>query len=215
LIKTLGAYQKMILGLLAEIREQRDQNLRLATHDHLTGLPTPRLFEDRLEMAVNKALRAGSGIALLFVDLDGFKAINDTFGHAAGDSVLREVAARLSNVVRNTDTVARIGGDEFALLLTEQADRDSAAVVAGRLLEAIRAPVLLDQEELQVDASIGISLYPDHAMDIPTLRDAADRAMYRVKGPGRRGFAFADSLSLQREEALPACLDGPVLTNPS
>ncbi|HVS64836.1 MAG TPA: diguanylate cyclase [Thermoanaerobaculia bacterium] len=191
-VKTLGSYQERILDLLAELEEQRDKSLRLATYDHLSGLPTLRLFDARLDRAVSDALRAGEPVALLYVDLDDFKAINDSFGHSAGDRVLKEVAARMAKITRHADTVARIGGDEFGVIVTDAGNRESVASVASRILSAVRAPMLVDEAELVVDASIGIAFCPEHACDAPSLRHAADQAMYRVKHPGNHGYAFAD-----------------------
>ncbi len=162
----------------------------LARSDALTGLANRLRFDERLREALYAAGRNHRRLALLFIDLDGFKEINDKFGHAAGDLMLQEVGARLRDTVRGGDTVARIGGDEFAVLL---ADIHRDAVVAGlceRLLGKISAPVKLDHVERSIGASIGVSLYPDHGSSSAALIQAADHAMYQVKKSGKNAVRF-------------------------
>ncbi len=171
--------------------EQDGLGKRLAhqsQHDELTGLPNRRLFEDRLQQGLAVAARHGTGLALLFVDLDAFKRINDTLGHDVGDLLLREVASRLDGMVRTTDTVARMGGDEFMVILTDIATPIGATHVAQQILDLLRLPFEVSGHELHVSASIGISLYPQDALDASRLQRHADLAMYRVKGSGRDGF---------------------------
>ncbi len=166
----------------------------LARHDSLTQLANRRRFEETL-----RALLAEHGrgepqrLALLFMDLDGFKAINDSQGHAAGDELLRMVAKRLQRLVRHSDLVARIGGDEFGILLADAKDRASVLQLAERLLESIRAPARFNGVDCAVSASIGVALFPNHALDAEGLLQAADEAMYAVKRAGKSGIRFADS----------------------
>jgi diguanylate cyclase (GGDEF)-like protein len=151
-----------------------------AMHDPLTALPNRLLFQDRLDQAIRLATRNNSHLAVLLLDLDGFKAVNDTFGHACGDLVLQALGARLAVAVRASDTVARIGGDEFALLMPA-GDRDGAGRVAAAILEGFREPFALQEVVVSVGASIGIALYPEHASDGASLLRMADAAMYRAK----------------------------------
>ena len=178
---------------LAEVNAQRNELERLATHDHLTGLLTMRLADDRLQVACSGARRSNAKVALLFIDLDGFKAINDQFGHEVGDEVLKMVASRLRENVRAEDTAARIGGDEFVLVLGNLPDPGAAAQVAENIGLALARPIDIDGRSMQVGASIGIAIFPDHSSDLANLRRMADRAMYRVKNAGKGCYAFFDS----------------------
>jgi len=173
-------------GLEAERRRYE----RLASHDALTGLPNRRLFQDRLEQTVARAHRRKAGVALLYLDLDGFKDVNDTLGHDVGDELLAAVAKRLVDHVRAEDTVARLGGDEFGVILSDVAQREDAGLVAAKLGEAIDAPFSLRGRNVLVGVSIGIALYPDDARLSDGLMKAADVAMYRVKQQGKGSFAF-------------------------
>ncbi|MDP1718344.1 MAG: GGDEF domain-containing protein, partial [Burkholderiales bacterium] len=160
-------------------------------HDSLTGLPNRILFKDRLEQALAVSQRQGDNlVAVMFLDLDRFKIINDSLGHDVGDELLKEVARRLRGAVREVDTVARLGGDEFTVMLPEIADPKSAELVAAKILAAARQPFRLCDRDLFVTASIGISLYPANAKDADTLMKQADTAMYCVKSQGRAGFRF-------------------------
>lgn len=188
--QAVSAYQQTILALLQQTQAQRDQIEQLATHDALTGLPTVRLAHDRLQMALHASRRSGHGLALLFVDLDGFKAVNDRHGHAAGDAVLCAVATRLSQLIRASDTAARIGGDEFLLILAELPAPVAAMQIAQRVVEMLAQPIDFHGQALQVGASVGIALYPEHGEDAETLRAAADAAMYAVKRSGKHGVAL-------------------------
>ena len=162
----------------------------LAHHDALTGLPNRLLFRDRLQSAVALSRRNHWLLAVLFVDLDGFKAINDTLGHDIGDRLLQEAARRLQKSVRDCDTVCRMGGDEFALVLPELGDMHEAAQVPQRIVESLRAPVLIDEHQLRVTASIGISLFPVDADEPDVLIRYADVAMYHAKKLGRNNYQF-------------------------
>lgn len=180
----------VILRLLREgdIREARIH--ALSFRDALTGLPSLRLAQDRLEMVIGQARRQGNKAGLMFIDLDGFKDINDEYGHDAGDQVLKEVGNRIQQTIRAVDTAARIGGDELLVILGDLANEDAAREVATKLMAAVRQPVDWNGKQLHVGCSMGISLYPDDALDAQSLRIKADTAMYRVKRTGKNGFAF-------------------------
>lgn len=179
-----------------EIEKQRLNNEvrrvgELAHSDPLTGLANRLLFEQRLREALYSASTQNLRLALLFIDLDGFKAVNDDLGHAAGDEVLKAVAARLRDAVRDGDTVARFGGDEFAVLLTDIRQDASVEALGRRLLTAIARSIPIANQQRQVGASIGVSLYPDHGDNGALLMERADQAMYAVKRGGKNGIRFA------------------------
>lgn len=152
-----------------------------ARYDELTGLPNRRLFQDRILSAIARCRRGQSRGALLFIDLDDFKLVNDVHGHMAGDQLLQAIARRITSCVREADTVARIGGDEFVALLENVADREQADVVAGKIQQVISMPLVLDGCTLRPHASIGIALYPEHGEVIDQLMRHADQAMYACK----------------------------------
>lgn len=162
----------------------------LALYDPLTGLPNRRLFEDRLEQAVKLARRRQNLVAVLFLDLDHFKQVNDTQGHPVGDQLLCAVAQRLQGCVREADTVARRGGDEFIVLLTDVADAHAAAQVAQKILTALQAPFLIEAHSLQISASLGISLGTQEAATGQLSIAHADHALYEVKQQGRGHYRF-------------------------
>ncbi|MEP7157644.1 MAG: GGDEF domain-containing protein [Betaproteobacteria bacterium] len=180
----------------AAVAEQEEASRQAALHDPLTGLANRLLFQDRLEHGMAHALRHGWSLAVMFIDLDAFKEINDKHGHDAGDRVLETVAARLIKNTRADDTISRYGGDEFLYLLMEAHDRQSVREVAEKLISAIRAPCQLGVEGCTlspcVSASIGIALYPADGGTVDSLIRGADAAMYRAK-LGRTGFAFASA----------------------
>lgn len=183
--------------------------------DPLTQLPNRLLLRDRLNQAMATAKRKGTRLALLFVDLDDFKSINDTLGHAIGDAVLQQVAQRLSGALREADTVSRHGGDEFLLLLGEVSQRADVALVAGHVQQALGAPCHVNGRELRLTVSIGISLYPDDGDDATTLINHADAAMYRAKHRGRGGHAFHGEAPTDRAApAAPAALPPPMPPTP-
>ncbi len=161
-----------------------------ANYDALTGLPNRNLFYERAQHALVKARREGKLVAFLFLDLDGFKAINDNHGHAAGDQLLSHAARRLIRHVRESDTVARLGGDEFLILLEGLAIPEHAAVVAQQIIEAMAEPITVDGREVGVTSSIGIALYPLHGDDVNTLLVHSDHAMYKAKSAGKNAFRF-------------------------
>ncbi len=186
--------EEHLVCVIDDITERkRDHELvrHMATHDELTDLPTLRLFRDRLSMAMGLSRRNRSFAAVMFLDLDGFKAVNDGHGHDAGDAVLREVARRLRSVVRETDTVARGGGDEFLLVLADLHDPACAAEAARKILRALSRPYEYGGSALSVGASIGISLFPRDGEDQDRLVRLADEAMYRTKAAGKNGYRFA------------------------
>ncbi len=162
----------------------------IAFRDSLTGLTNRALLEDRLTQEIRHAERGGRIFAVLFIDLDSFKPVNDAYGHRSGDFMLTVLADRLVGAVRGTDTVARVGGDEFVVILSELADPRDAAALCEKIRDAIAQPVVLPQGEVAVSCSIGISLYPDHGTDTITLLENADAAMYAAKAENRHGYRF-------------------------
>jgi diguanylate cyclase (GGDEF)-like protein/PAS domain S-box-containing protein len=162
----------------------------LAYHDHLTALPNRRLLQDRVDVAMTSAARYHSKLALLFIDLDHFKVINDTLGHEYGDQLLKAAARRLSECIREHDTVSRTGGDEFVILLNEIRGADDVVVVAQKILEKLSQPYQIKNSDLHSTPSIGISLYPDDGENFETLMKHADTAMYHAKERGRAGYHF-------------------------
>jgi diguanylate cyclase (GGDEF)-like protein/PAS domain S-box-containing protein len=161
-----------------------------AQHDVLTGLPNRLLLNDRIDQAIILARAAAMQMAVLFLDLDGFKYINDSLGHSIGDKLLQSIAVRLVNCVRNTDTVSRQGGDEFVVLLSEVKQPHAAAAIAAKILKEIAKPHSIDRHELHVTASIGVSAYPEDGTNAETLIKNADTAMYQAKENGRQAFRF-------------------------
>ncbi|MEJ6521205.1 EAL domain-containing protein [Shewanella bicestrii] len=172
-------------------RKKAEEDLRfLASFDTLTGLPNRTLFQDRLNHAISQAHRSNNIVALLFLDLDRFKHINDSMGHHIGDLLLKAVAHRLQSAVREGDTVARLGGDEFTIILEGVAKTKAATLISEKVLKAFQAPFLLDDKSLTISTSIGISLYPNDAEDVDSLIKFADTAMYHAKALGRNNFQF-------------------------
>jgi diguanylate cyclase (GGDEF)-like protein/PAS domain S-box-containing protein len=172
-------------------RRQFEQKLAdMATHDSLTGLPNRSLLSDRMTMALALSRRNSSRLALLMLDLDKFKVINDTMGHTVGDELLKAVAERLTNVTRKSDTVARIGGDEFVLVLPQISSADVAGMLAQRILDAFQEQFVFDGHQLKITTSIGIAVYPDDGKEIEILLKNADQAMYRAKEEGRDKYRY-------------------------
>lgn len=173
-----------------EILDLKNQSEHMASHDPLTGLANRSLLMDRLSQALTYANRANRHVAVMFIDLDRFKNINDSLGHDAGDRVIVEVGERLQHSIRDGDTVARLGGDEFVVVLSDVAREDEVAQVAGKILAALERPMSLLGQELSPVGSIGISLYPKDGEDCQSLLKNADAAMYRAKHSGRNHFQF-------------------------
>ena len=175
---------------IAERRQIELQIRHLANHDALTDLPNRRLLEDRLEQALKISRRSGNLLAAMFIDLDDFKPVNDTLGHRVGDLLLQAVARRLCKLVRESDTVARVGGDEFVLLLPELHSRLDAIHIAERVMHSLAEPFAIEGHKLCIGMSIGIGLFPDDGNDADSLLSCADTAMYRAKEVGRSNFQF-------------------------
>jgi diguanylate cyclase (GGDEF)-like protein/PAS domain S-box-containing protein len=181
------------VGVQNDITEQKqaEENLlHMATHDALTGLPNRSLLQDRVSQAIGHAERALREVAVLFIDIDRFKNINDSLGHAAGDALITTLARRLRCSVRTVDTVARVGGDEFVMVLTDVTRESDVTQILPNLIEAITEPVPVEGHQLSVTASIGIALFPRDGIDVATLLKNADTAMYRAKDAGRNMFRF-------------------------
>ena len=178
------------LELLNEIKDQKDYLDHLAHHDSLTNMPNRVLFMDRLEQSIHKSHRAQEHSAVFFVDVDRFKEINDSFGHAFGDKILKEVSDRFQRSVREDDTIARIGGDEFTLIMESIDDVQHTAVMAQKLIKSLEEPFIIDNQYLYITASIGISVYPEDGEDAETLLKNADAAMYKAKQEGRNSFQY-------------------------
>jgi diguanylate cyclase (GGDEF)-like protein/PAS domain S-box-containing protein len=175
----------------------------LAYRDTLTDLPNRFLFHDRLEQAIEQARRRNAGVAVMYVDLDRFKVVNDTLGHTIGDRLLQVVSRRLRDVLRADDTIARLGGDEFAVILPEVARAEDAGIVGRKLIGALREPIVVEGHELHVTASAGISLFPSDGTDVETLLKHADAALYRSKDTGRNTVQmFASSMNRRYTERL-------------
>ncbi len=181
------------VGAVVDASEYRDAQARLdflAYHDSLTALPNRDLARDRLRQAISFAGRGGFRVALLLVDLDHFKMINESLGHSAGDAVLVAVAERLQGCVREADTVSRLGGDEFLMILTDLRASDSVATAAGKILQVLSEPLTIDGREVEGSVSLGIAVYPDDGSDFDTLLGKADTALYQAKASGRNAYRF-------------------------
>ena len=179
--KELLQFVSTQIATAIERKRLNEQLQNLAHYDGLTGLPNRALLDDRLKMALARTRRGRGHMALLYLDLDKFKQVNDSFGHAAGDLLLQQVGARLKSSVRRQDTVARVGGDEFVVLLEGLCALDQAAVVANKIQGAIAPPIRIDAHEVTVEASIGIAYYPEHGEDARQLLRHADEAMFTIK----------------------------------
>jgi diguanylate cyclase (GGDEF)-like protein len=180
-----------VLSNITQLLKRQQQLERIANHDFLTGLPNRLFLFVRLGQAMAQARRSNDFLAICYLDLDGFKAINDQFGHAAGDSLLQEVASRIQAVVRGNDTVARMGGDEFAILLGDIKQPDDCSSLLERLLAAIQVPVALDTgDAVTVTASIGVTLFPTDDGEPDALLHHADLAMYQAKERGKGRYHF-------------------------
>ncbi len=190
----------------SETRRQKrlaEQEIRYrANFDSLTDLPNRTLMLDRLLQAMKQARRDGTGVLLMFLDLDHFKKVNDSMGHLAGDLLLRNVAERIVDCLRDTDTAARIGGDEFAIILPDAGHNAPADVIADKLLKALSKPFMLDSRQASISASIGITVFPDDGEEAEILLRNADHAMYKAKRAGRNAFrVFTGDLKADTGEA--------------
>ena len=185
-VRALGSQ----IGQFVVRKQAEERVLRLAHYDELTGLPNRNMFNQQLTRALAQARRHDKPLAILFVDLDRFKNINDTLGHEAGDRVLKEIAGRLRGCLREVDTIGRLGGDEFVVLIEELPQPAQVAVVAQKILAAVAKPFVLDAQEFHITASIGISTYPADSEDMQSLLKNADISMYRAKEQGKNNFQF-------------------------
>jgi diguanylate cyclase (GGDEF)-like protein len=200
----LPKYVVAVGMILVLLEEQIEHNKYLALHDELTGLPNRRLFQDRLGGALERARRTGSHAALLLVDLDQFKHVNDSLGHHAGDQVLKRVGKVFSERVRRSDTVARTGGDEFSVILDDPTSREDAERVGNSLIELLNQPFELGDQTVQIGASVGLAVFPDDALDAEGLCIAADLRMYDFKHRSGRHDGLA---RLPKSAELPAAED--------
>ena len=182
----------LVQDVSAKIQIARQQHY-LANHDSLTGLLNRAAFQNRLEQSLEQARSNSGSVALLFIDLDGFKGVNDAEGHRAGDEVLRIVAQRIASTVRAGDTMARLGGDEFLVMLDRDVTRDVADTIGHRIIEALHQPMDLEGRDIFVGASIGVAMHPPLAGDIDALMNRADQAMYAAKRAGKGRLHFAEA----------------------
>jgi diguanylate cyclase (GGDEF)-like protein/PAS domain S-box-containing protein len=221
-VSALTTEEKQITGWLCfaydvtDRKRTQDQIAHMAQHDALTGLPTRTLLHDRLQMALERSQRSNAVMALLMIDLDNFKRVNDLHGHSAGDELLVAVAKRLENTVRKSDTVARMGGDEFVVLLEELKSPAHAERVAQKLIEALSVPVHAGGESLPMSASIGLCVYPEGGHDSESLLKNADVAMYYAKSEGRavyRVFSTEIASATARRRALESALESALVRN--
>lgn len=189
-----GTAVQAVIRDITEKKKQEAYIRYLAMHDTLTGLPNRELLSDRIEGAIERRKRDDKLNALMYIDLDGFKPVNDTLGHDAGDDALREIAARLEHAVRAVDTAARIGGDEFVVLLEGVDDKSEISIVAERIIKSINEPIIICNHQFHVGASIGISTYPDDAVTSAELVTYSDKAMYHVKDHGKNNYIFYSEL---------------------
>ena len=194
------------VALISDITEQKRSDeliWKQANYDALTGLPNRRLFRDRLELELRKAHRTEQKMAVLFLDLDRFKEVNDTLGHDAGDQLLIETARRIGRTVRKSDTVARLGGDEFTIILSELDDSESVERVAQAIVHRLAEPFRIEDEQVYVSASLGITIYPDDSTEVDGLLRNADQAMYEAKRAGRNRFSyFTGAMQLMAQKRL-------------
>jgi len=182
---------RSVVGLMIDMTDYHRMS-ELAFYDSLTHLPNRALFNDRLKQIIMNAQRNHDNFALFFVDLDGFKAVNDTYGHATGDHVLKESAQRLLSLSRATDTVCRLGGDEFVIIFTGMNDRQIMDKTASDMLANLECPIDFQEHIVTVSACIGISIYPHNGEDMNTLLHNADTAMYKAKNDGKHSYSFAE-----------------------
>jgi len=199
-------HREGVIGLIRDVTERKSAEQQIeyqAYHDALTGLANRRLFHEHLTLALALAARRQRTVAVLFLDLDHFKIVNDTLGHTMGDALLRLIGVRLKACVREGDTVARVGGDEFTIVLQDLEKKEDAAVVARKVLLAVAAPIELDGHRLYVTASVGLTVFPDDGADAEELLKSADNAVYRAKAEGRNTYQMSThELNLAMRERL-------------
>lgn len=202
-VEQFARHVAIIMSLATVRKETAARIFHLTHHDPLTDLPNRILFADRLKQALARAKRYGRGVGVLFVDLDQFKSINDSLGHETGDALLKIVADRLVRCVRSTDTIARLSGDEFAMVLPDLARGEDAGLVAQKVLEAAARPATVGNQTIPITASVGIALYPSNSADPDVLLAHADRAMYRAKEKGGQCHQFwSEDMNAQASERL-------------
>ena len=189
---TASELHKHTLKDFTTLEKQKKEVEHLANHDHLTGLATPRLAEEQLALAINLAKRHNDQVAVLYIDLDDFKRINDSLSHDAGDFALRQVAERIKEFVRDTDIACRQGGDEFLVILNYPISESQCTAICERILSAFEAPLTFRGNQIKISLSIGVAIYPDCGNTIEAIRNKADLAMYSVKSTHKNGFAFAE-----------------------
>jgi len=182
---------QVVIRDITQKKIQEEYIRYLALHDTLTGLPNRDLLSDRISLAVERRKRDRKKLAVIYIDLDGFKPVNDTLGHAAGDVALKMIAGRLNEAIRKSDTAARIGGDEFVVLLEAVSEMAEIETIAKRVLDAINEELVIDKTVFHIGASMGISIYPDNSRDHFKLMAMADRAMYTAKNGGKNRFIFS------------------------
>jgi len=188
---------------VTEAREKEQRFAHMAQHDALTGLPNRSLMADRLERALSRAARDERAVALMYLDLDGFKAINDAMGHAVGDQLLQQVAKRLRQCVRESDSVGRQAGDEFLIVLPDLEDGGQSSQVAQKIIHALASPLKLGERHVETSASIGIAIFPDDAKDAETLLNRADTALYHAKDSGKNTFRyFTEAMNMESEQRM-------------
>jgi len=192
----IGGFQaRFFWMLLTRLKQTNEQVTHLAHHDSLTALPNRILFYDRLNQQITRSERDKESFAVLYLDLDGFKIVNDMLGHCFGDVILREAAQRIAACVRDSDTVARMGGDEFTMIVGKARTPDSAVQVAQKVIEAIAHPFVLEGKNCNISVSIGIATYPDDGETAEQLVKIADAQMYLAKNSGRNCYRFVDCSS--------------------
>lgn len=204
--RTIWQGKQVELAIVRDITDRKkaeDEIQQLAYYDTLTGLPNRSLLQDRLGQSIVQAVRDNRKVAIMCLDLDRFKSINDTLGHVAGDSLLATVAERLTECVWETDTVARIGGDEFVIIISAIEHAEDLNKIAEKILAAISKPLALNGQEIFITASIGIAIYPEDGTDVQGLLKNADLAMYKAKDQGRDTFQyFSQEMNVQTLEHL-------------
>lgn len=202
-VKNRSGHVTHFVGAFSDISvlKEKEQHLQQLAHfDTLTGLVNRPLFRERLGQAIVQAKRNQHKLAFLYIDLDNFKPINDTYGHDTGDTVLKIAAQRLKQTIRDVDTASRLGGDEFGIILHDIKQTEDAGIVADKLIQNIAKPIAVNETEMVLGCSIGISIYPDHSEESDSLVKLADAAMYRAKQAGRNQFSFCSTIESPREK---------------